>query len=181
MTQSIESDALSMVILTLHKYSAHLLSPQTIITIMAKSDSSRFQAYKDERKWNYIFLLHARYNGSIRKLATVSGISQTELKNWNEQYRDEVMQFINANRVIRGDEVIEREQSGVVPTVKELIDKLLIKLDTAIAGESDPSSLSRTLQNLYSYDVSIKAANQDQAKKSSCSTVAEAVEKKFKK
>ena len=105
----------------------------------------------------------------------------TKTKEQVISYVDEVMQFINANRVIRGDEVIEREQSGVVPTVKELIDKLLIKLDTAIAGESDPSSLSRTLQNLYSYDVSIKAANQDQAKKSSCSTVAEAVEKKFKK
>lgn len=148
---------------------------------MAKSDSSRFQAYKDERKWNYVFLLHARYNGSVRKLSTVSGISQTELKNWNEQYRDEVMQFINANRVIRGDEIIDKEQSGQVPTIKELIDKLLIKLETAIAGESDPSSLSRTLQNLYSYDSAIKAQDQDNSKKKSYATVADAVEKKLKK
>lgn len=148
---------------------------------MAKSDSSRFQAYKDERKWNYVFLLHARYNGSVRKLSTVSGISQTELKNWNEQYRDEVMQFINANRVIRGDEIIDKEQSGQVPTIKELIDKLLIKLETAIAGESDPSSLSRTLQNLYSYDSAIKAQDQDLNKKKSYATVADAVEKKLKK
>ena len=148
---------------------------------MAKSDSSRFQAYKDERKWNYVFLLHARYNGSVRKLSTVSGISQTELKNWNEQYRDEVMQFINANRVIRGDEIIDKEQSGQVPTIKELIDKLLIKLETAIAGESDPSSLSRTLQNLYSYDSAIKAQDLDSSKKKSYATVADAVEKKLKK
>lgn len=148
---------------------------------MAKSDSSRFQAYKDERKWNYVFLLHARYNGSVRKLSTVSGISQTELKNWNEQYRDEVMQFINANRVIRGDEIIDKEQSGQVPTIKELIDKLLIKLETAIAGESDPSSLSRTLQNLYSYDSAIKAQDLDNSKKKSYATVADAVEKKLKK
>ena len=148
---------------------------------MAKSDSSRFQAYKDERKWNYVFLLHARYNGSVRKLSTVSGISQTELKNWNEQYRDEVMQFINANRVIRGDEIIDKEQSGQVPTIKELIDKLLIKLETAIGGESDPSSLSRTLQNLYSYDSAIKAQDQDNSKKKSYATVADAGEKKLKK
>ena len=91
------------------------------------------------------------------------------------------MQFINANRVIRGDEIIDKEQSGQVPTIKELIDKLLIKLETAIAGESDPSSLSRTLQNLYSYDSAIKAQDQDNTKKKSYATVADAVEKKLKK
>ena len=145
------------------------------------ADSTKFQKYKDERKWNYIFLLHARYDGSIRRLSTVSGISQAELKNWNQQYKDEVMQFISANRVIRGDETINKEQSGKIPTIQELINKLLTKLDTAIASETDPSSLSRTLQNLYNYDAAIKADESDKTKQKSYATVAEAVEKKFKK
>lgn len=144
------------------------------------ANPTKFQAYKDERKWNYVFLLHARYDGSVRRLATVSGISQSELKNWDQQYRDEVMQFIQSNRVIRGDEAVEKEESGKVPTIAELIEKLLKRLDTAIAGESDPSSLSRTLQNLYSYDANIKAASSEKST-NSYSTVADAVKNKLKK
>lgn len=143
------------------------------------ANPTKFQAYKDERKWNYVFLLHARYDGSIRRLATVSGISQSELKNWDQQYRDEVMQFIVSNRVIRGDEAVEKEESGKVPTIKELIEKVLRRLDTAIQGESDPSSLSRTLQNLYSYESTIKASSAEAKNASSTSTVADAVKRKL--
>lgn len=145
---------------------------------MATTDSTKFQAYKDERKWNYVFLLYARYGGSFRKLSTVSGISQNELKNWDQQYRDEVMQFIAANRVIRGDEIIDKEAEEKPPTVPELINKILIKLNTAITGESDPANLSRTLQNLHSYESATKAAAADKPK--AASTIADAVAKKLK-
>lgn len=145
------------------------------------ANPTKFQAYKDERKWNYVFLLHARYDGSVRRLSTVSGISQSELKNWDQQYRDEVMQFIQSNRVIRGDEAVEKEESGKVPTIHELIEKVLKRLDTAIAGEADPSSLSRTLQNLYAYDTNLKAASSSEKTGSSYSTVADAVKKKLNK
>lgn len=144
------------------------------------ANPTKFQAYKDERKWNYVFLLHARYDGSVRRLSTVSGISQSELKNWDQQYRDEVMQFIQSNRVIRGDEAVEKEQSDKVPTIPELIEKVLKRLDSAIAGEADPSSLSRTLQNLYNYNATLKASITTDSERGTISTVADAVKNKLK-
>ena len=141
----------------------------------------------NERKWNYIFLLHTRYKGSFSRLARAMGIPQAELKNWDVEFKNDVMQWIENEKKLCSllpvsgtsangtDAVIE--ELPPIPKPEELIEQIMRRLNTTIVTETDPSKLSRTLEHLHQLQAN-KAAGGNNTK---CSTITQAVEEKLKK
>lgn len=142
----------------------------------------------NERKWNYIFLLHTRYKGSFSRLARAMGIPQAELKNWDVEFKNDVMQWIENEKKLysllpvpgasaNGTDNQAIDELGPIPTPEELIERIMRRLGTTIASEQDPSKLSRTLEHLHQLQAN-KAAGGNNTK---CSTITQAVEEKLKK
>lgn len=125
---------------------------------MAKTD--KYAKATAERKWNYIFLLHARYNGSYARLARAMGIPQDELKNWDVEFKSEVLQWIENNRVVRGDQAVD--DNDVIPTIEELIINCQKRLGSTIGASDDPSALARTMKTLR--ELQIDSSNGDDKK-----------------
>lgn len=111
---------------------------------MAKTD--KYAKATAERKWNYIFLLHARYDGKYARLARAMGIPQAELKNWDVEFKNDVLQWIENNKVIRGDRAVE--ENDYIPTIDELIVDCQKRLGRTISSADDPSALARTIKVL---------------------------------
>ena len=115
----------------------------------------------NERKWNYVFLLHVRYKGSFSRLARAMGIPQAELKNWDAEYKQEVIQRVENEKVQAGYIQPSEENLGPVPDEGMLIEKLM----------------SRALETLQQLQTSKGAKKTGGA----CPTVSKAIEERFKK
>lgn len=152
-------------------YKYHCLSINTIIKTMAKSD--QYAKATAERKWNYIFLLHARYDGKYARLARAMGIPQAELKNWDVEFKKDVLQWIENNRVIRGDQAVD--ESDRIPTIDELIVDCQKRLGSTIGAADDPSALARTIKVLV--ELQREGANNGDKK---TSDVSQAVEERLR-
>lgn len=111
---------------------------------MAKTD--KYAKATAERKWNYIFLLHARYDGKYARLARAMGIPQAELKNWDVEFKQDVLGWIENNRVIRGDKAVD--DNDRIPTIDELIVDCQKRLSSTISAADDPSAIARTMKVL---------------------------------
>ena len=130
-----------------------------------------------ERKWNYIFLLHARYKGSFARLARAMGIPQAELKNWDAEYKEDVMQWIDNEKKQAGYTAGENPDDGPVPDEGQLIEMIMRRLGGTIRAETDPSKLTRALDNLHQLQANKGAKNPS----STCSKVTQAIEERLKK
>lgn len=137
--------------------------------------TDRYVKAAAERKWNYIFLLYARYDGSFARLARAMGVPQAELKNWDVEFREDVMQWIENNKVIRGDSAVT--SSDEVPTLEELIREVQKKLKSTIGSADDPAALARALKNLHEVKEMTGSDNNEDNK----SDVVTAVEEKLRK
>lgn len=137
---------------------------------MATTD--RYAKATAERKWNYIFLLHARYDGKYARMARAMGIPQAELKNWDVEFRKDVLQWIENNRVIRGDVVIDNEE---IPTIDELMIDCRKRLKTSIGTSDDPSSIART----YRYLSELKMEDESSSETGKYKTVSDAVRERL--
>ena len=131
----------------------------------------------NERKWNYVFLLHVRYKGSFSRLARAMGIPQAELKNWDAEYKQEVIQWVENEKVLAGYIQPSEDNLGPVPDEGMLIEKLMRRLNTAIDSETDPSKLSRALETLQQLQTS-KGAKKTGG---TCPTVSKAIEERLNK
>lgn len=138
---------------------------------MAKTD--KYAKATAERKWNYIFLLHARYDGKYARLARAMGIPQAELKNWDVEFKQDVLGWIENNRVIRGDKAVD--DNDRIPTIDELIVDCQKRLRSTICAADDPSAIARTMKVLQELQAESPAG---ESKKSD---VASAVEERLKK
>lgn len=130
----------------------------------------------NERKWNYVFLLHVRYKGSFARLARAMGIPQAELKNWDAEFKTDVMQWIENEKKQLGYDN-DTEELGPIPQEDELIEMIMRRLGDTIRAEVDPSKLSRTLENLHQ----LKANKSARGTNSNCATVSQAVEERLNK
>lgn len=132
----------------------------------------------NERKWNYIFLLHVRYKGSFSRLARAMGIPQAELKNWDVEFKKDVMQWVENEKKSVSPSSDLAEELPPIPTTDELIERIMRRLGTTIDIEQDPSKLSRTLEHLHQLKDNEKGTGKNNEK---CSTITQAVEERLKK
>lgn len=130
-----------------------------------------------ERKWNYVFLLHMRYKGSYARLARAMGIPQAELKNWDAEFKEDVMQWVENDRKQSGYAPDPNEQDTPVPDEGELIEMIMRRLGGTIQSETDPSKLTRALENLHQ----LKVTKGARTGSSTCATVSQAVEERLNK
>ncbi len=140
---------------------------------MAKTD--KYAKATAERKWNYIFLLHARYDGKYARLARAMGIPQAELKNWDVEFKQDVLGWIENNRVIRGDKAVD--DNDRIPTIDELIVDCQKRLSSTISAADDPSAIARTMKVLRE----LQAECADEQNGKGTSDVASAVKERLYK
>mgnify|MGYP003300525181 CR=1 FL=1 len=114
-------------------------------------NTDRYVKATAERKWNYIFLLYARYDGSYSRLARAMGIPQAELKNWNVEFKQDVLQWIENNKSNEKNTAVD--MTGEAPTLDELIEDVLRKMKSTIGTADDPSALARALKSLHDVKV----------------------------
>lgn len=129
-----------------------------------------------ERKWNYVYLLHMRYKGSYARLARAMGIPQAELKNWDVEFKEDVMQWVENDRKQSG--YVTNLDNTPIPNEEDLIEMIMRRLRGTIASETDPSKLTRALENLHQLKANKSAST---GSSSTCATVSQAVEERLNK
>ncbi len=99
--------------------------------------------YTQEMKFDYVFLLHARYNKSYLRLSKTMGIPREMIRNWDDELREDVFQFIDA---MSGRNASDTD--GPPMDIAELKDLALQRLESTMKKEIDPSKIARALSVL---------------------------------
>lgn len=167
----------SVVILPSQKGIGCIPCHHIIIKHRAFTMKNKYTDATKERKWNYVFLLHMRYKGSYSRLARAMGVPQAELKNWNAEFQEDVIKWIENDKKQAGYIAGENPDDGPVPDEGQLIEMIMRRLGGTIMAETDPSKLTRALENLHQ----LKSNKGASTGNSTCATVSQAVEEHLNK
>lgn len=100
--------------------------------------------YPKQQILNYLFLYHFRYKDDYPKFAKETGITTTEeeFSKWKEEHLDKIISTVEEEHPLV-------EETTIVPTIEELIDKTTIKLADIISRADSPERLTNALYKLY--------------------------------
>ena len=91
------------------------------------------KAYTEEQMINRVILLHYVYNGNANKMEKAEDVSRLALIKWKSLYHSKAIQLVGI-----GEPEEEALKKSNVPSLRELFNKLLVRIDTT----SVPSELA---------------------------------------
>lgn len=105
----------------------------------------------NKRKIAYVYLMHRMFEGNpamMVKILKTNGVSVADLEDWDLDYKEAVYQTIQ-----------EEDSRGVklkdpvdVPSIKEIKEKVLRRVDALISGHDDPARLAQVYKILSEFE-----------------------------
>jgi len=99
--------------------------------------------YTEQQMINYVFLLHFRYGGEIVPLYKDMGVPCKRLAKMQTQYLDQV------KKLLKEDKCAEVFNQSEIPSLNDLYDKAMRRLEIIIEKATDAPPLINALYKLH--------------------------------
>lgn len=116
---------------------------------------------RQEKKFFFIVIFLMFYNGKEKAFCRDMCIPTAVFKIWLDECRESVTDYIDEYTAkIKGEKKSSKEDE-LVPTIDELKNQILVKMQKSISIESDPSKLANTLKilNMYAKEKEVEDKN----------------------